>query len=102
MRKFNGIPKESFHLFLKECEWRFNNSDPKEQLNQLNQWVKKELTWLSRAVLKKFLALVNLRPPLKWVYSNTQIESPATEHKAALPFTKNNAQKFQRIFICSS
>ncbi|MGE4498711.1 MAG: IS1595 family transposase, partial [Hydrogenovibrio sp.] len=33
----------SFHLFLKECEWRFNNSDPKEQLKQLNQWVKKEL-----------------------------------------------------------
>jgi transposase len=29
---------------LKECEWRFNNSDPKEQLKQLNQWVKKELT----------------------------------------------------------
>ncbi len=44
MRKFNGIPRESFHLFLKECEWRFNNSDPKEQLRQLNQWVKKEMT----------------------------------------------------------
>jgi len=29
MRKFNGVPKEHFHLFLKECEWRFNNSDPK-------------------------------------------------------------------------
>jgi transposase len=43
MRKFNGVPRESFHLFLKECEWRFNNSDPKEQLKQLNQWVKKEL-----------------------------------------------------------
>jgi transposase len=25
MRKFNGVPKESFPLFLKECEWRFNN-----------------------------------------------------------------------------
>lgn len=24
MRKFNGIPKEHFHLFLKECEWLFN------------------------------------------------------------------------------
>jgi len=35
--KFNGIPRESFHLFLKECEWLFNNSDPKEQLKQLNQ-----------------------------------------------------------------
>ena len=29
LRKFNGIPREHFHLFLKECEWRFNNSDPK-------------------------------------------------------------------------
>jgi transposase len=25
MRKLNGVPKESFPLFLKECEWRFNN-----------------------------------------------------------------------------
>ena len=25
MRKFNGISKEHFPLFLKECEWRFNN-----------------------------------------------------------------------------
>ncbi len=43
MRKFNGAPKEHFHLFLKECEWRFNNSDPKTQLKQLNQWVKREV-----------------------------------------------------------
>ena len=43
MRKYNGIPKEHFHLFLKECEWRFNYSDPKRQLHQLKQWVKKEL-----------------------------------------------------------
>ncbi len=40
LRKYNGIPKSHFHLFLKECEWRFNNSDPKRQLNQLKQWVK--------------------------------------------------------------
>jgi transposase len=40
LRRFNGIPKEQFHLFLKECEWRFNNSDPKSQLKQLTQWVK--------------------------------------------------------------
>jgi transposase len=40
MRKFNGVPKEQFPLFLKECEWRFNNPDPKSQLNQLKQWVK--------------------------------------------------------------
>ena len=40
MRKFNGVPKDHFSLFLKECEWRFNNSDPKVQLKQLNQLVK--------------------------------------------------------------
>jgi len=40
MRKFNGIPKDHFHLYLKECEWRFNNPDPKEQLKQLKQLVK--------------------------------------------------------------
>jgi transposase len=40
LRHFNGIPKEHFPLFLKECEWRFNNPSPKDQLAQLNQWVK--------------------------------------------------------------
>lgn len=39
MRKFNGVPKESFNLFLKECEWRFNNPDPQAQLKLLKQWV---------------------------------------------------------------
>ena len=43
MRKFNGVPKEHFELFLKECEWRFNNPDPKSQLEQLTQWVKQKL-----------------------------------------------------------
>ena len=43
LRKFNGVPKEHFHLFLKECEWRFNNSDPKTQLKLLNQWVKNNM-----------------------------------------------------------
>ena len=28
MRKFNDVPKEHFHLFLKECEWRFNIEIP--------------------------------------------------------------------------
>ena len=41
MRKFNGIPAKHFELFLKECEWRFNNSDSKKQLRQLKQLVKK-------------------------------------------------------------
>ena len=40
MRKFNGVPKDHFPLFLKECEWRFNNPSPKAQLTQLKQWVK--------------------------------------------------------------
>ena len=43
MRKFNGVPKAHFGLFLKECEWRFNNSDPSSQLSQLRQWVRRYL-----------------------------------------------------------
>ncbi len=43
LRKFNGVPNKYFHFFLKECEWRFNNSDPKDQLVQLKQWVKTEI-----------------------------------------------------------
>ena len=39
MRKFNGVPKAQFGLYLKECEWRFNNSDPLDQLSQIKQWV---------------------------------------------------------------
>jgi len=40
MRRFNGVPRKHFPLFLKECEWRFNNPNPKAQLIQLKQWVK--------------------------------------------------------------
>ena len=42
MRKFNGIPKDNFVLFLKECEWRFNNPDPRIQLKTLKHWVKED------------------------------------------------------------
>ena len=35
MRKFNGVPKEHFNLFLKECEWRFNIGSPKRLLVDL-------------------------------------------------------------------
>ena len=42
LRKFNGVPKEHFWLFLKECEWRFNNPKPQDQLRQIKQWVKRE------------------------------------------------------------
>ena len=44
MRKFNGVPKENFPLFLKECEWRFNNPNPQTQLKQLKQWANQYLT----------------------------------------------------------
>ena len=43
LRKFNGIPREHFGLFLKECEWRFNNPDPKAQLLLLKQLVKEHM-----------------------------------------------------------
>ena len=38
LRKFNGVPKKNFRLFLKECEWRFNFPSPKKQLDMLIKW----------------------------------------------------------------
>jgi len=38
LRKYNGIPKQHFHLFIKECEFRFNYGSPKEQLKLLKSW----------------------------------------------------------------
>ena len=38
LRKYNGIPKEAFPLFLKECEFRFNYGSPKQQLLILKEW----------------------------------------------------------------
>ena len=35
LRKFNGIPKQNFLLFLKECEWRFNGENHKSLLKDL-------------------------------------------------------------------
>ena len=43
LRQFNGIPKEHFELYLKECEWRFNNSEIKVQISILKQLVEKDL-----------------------------------------------------------
>lgn len=38
LRRYNGVPKEHFHLFLKECEWRFNHR-PVANLNKtLVKW----------------------------------------------------------------
>jgi len=36
LRKFNGIPRQNFPLFLKECEWRFNYG-PSDQLLKILQ-----------------------------------------------------------------
>jgi transposase len=38
LRKYNGIDRGSFPLFLKECEFRFNYGTPKEQLKTLRKW----------------------------------------------------------------
>lgn len=38
LRKYNGIPKRSFPLFLKECEFRFNYGTPKQQFDTLKKW----------------------------------------------------------------
>ena len=40
LRKYNGIPKASFFLFLKECEFRFNMGSPAQQLQTLKLWAK--------------------------------------------------------------
>ena len=37
MRKFNGVPRQHFNLFLKECEWRFNMGSAKELLKDLKK-----------------------------------------------------------------
>ena len=38
LRRFNGIPKDSFYWFLKECDWRFNGGDHNALLHQLKSW----------------------------------------------------------------
>jgi len=43
LRKFNGIPKAHFELYLKECEWRFNTAGTKHQLIKPKQIVKGKL-----------------------------------------------------------
>ena len=41
LRKYNGIPKHHFHLFLKECEWRFNYGPPAKLFVTLKSWIKR-------------------------------------------------------------
>lgn len=38
LRKYNGIPRQNFFLFIKECEFRFNHGSPKQQLKTLRGW----------------------------------------------------------------
>ena len=40
LRKYNGIPRKHFFLFLKECEFRFNYGTPKQQLATIKKWAK--------------------------------------------------------------
>ena len=40
MRKFNGLPRETFDLYLQECVWRFNYPSPKEQLTLMKKYIK--------------------------------------------------------------
>ncbi|STO54230.1 IS1016 transposase [Canicola haemoglobinophilus] len=38
LRKYNGINRKNFPLFLKECEFRFNFGIPRMQLKTLRKW----------------------------------------------------------------
>ena len=40
LRRYNGIPRQTFHLFIKECEWRFNFGPPDQLLKTLRTWLK--------------------------------------------------------------
>lgn len=39
LRKYNGVPRRHFFLFLKECEFRFNYGTPRQQLQTLKTWL---------------------------------------------------------------
>ena len=38
LRKYNGIDKKHFHLFIKECKFRFNYGTPSQKLKTLRKW----------------------------------------------------------------
>ena len=40
LRRYNGIPRQNFPLYLKECEWRFNYRPVSNLLKCLRAWVK--------------------------------------------------------------
>ena len=39
LRRYNGIPRAAFPLFLKECEWRFNYGTPSQLRATLLHWM---------------------------------------------------------------
>ncbi len=43
LRRYNGIPRQHLHLFLKECEWRFNYGSPRQLRKTLKSWIKSSL-----------------------------------------------------------
>ena len=42
LRKYNGVPVHHLHLYLKECEWRFNYGSASERLKTLEHWLSEE------------------------------------------------------------
>jgi len=38
LRRYNGIPQQHFHLFIKECEWRFNHRPVANLTKVLQHW----------------------------------------------------------------
>src|SRR5262245_26949929 len=44
LHRYNGVPRRHFHLFLKECEWRFNYGAPAQLLKVLKAWIKSSLS----------------------------------------------------------
>ena len=43
LRKFNGVPKESFPLLPQECVWRFDSGTPREQLESLRKLLRRRI-----------------------------------------------------------
>jgi len=39
LRRYNGVPRAHFHLYLKECEWRFNYRPAANALAVLQTWL---------------------------------------------------------------
>jgi transposase len=63
VRDFKNCRINHSKPFLKKCEWRFNNSQPKMQLNHFKQWVKDYLIYLSGTGPKSFLIVQKLSLP---------------------------------------